>query len=72
MKTGVVAALGIALAWAALAVAQLWLSVFSGETFLKLTITAGILVVAIVLVTLAVREYVTNKDLKSRGFMDGD
>jgi hypothetical protein len=72
MKTGVVAALGIALAWAALAVAQLWLNVFSGEIFLKLTITAGILVVAIVLVTLAVREYVTNKDLKSRGFMDGD
>lgn len=72
MKAGVVAALGIALAWAVLALAQLWLGMLDADIFLKITITAGVLVVAIVIVLLVVREYLSGQDLKARGFIDGD
>jgi hypothetical protein len=72
VKAGVVAALGIALAWAALALAQLWLGVLDADIFFKITITAGVLVVAIVIVLLVVREHLSSQDLKARGFIDGD
>jgi hypothetical protein len=71
VKAGVVAALGIALAWAALALAQLWLGVLDADIFFKITITAGVLVV-MVIVLLVVREHLSSQDLKARGFIDGD
>ena len=54
------------------AVAQLWLGMLDADIFLKITITAGVLVVAIVIVLLVVREYLSSQDLKARGFIDGD
>lgn len=70
MKTGIIACLSITVAWALLFVAQLWAPLVSGEVFLKITMTAGVAVVLILIITLAIREYLTEKDLKSKGFID--
>lgn len=71
MKTGFLAALGIAVAWALLAIAQIWIQPVSAQVFLKLSITAGILIAIILVVTLAVREYFTEKKMRDNGFIDG-
>lgn len=71
MKTGFLAALGIAVAWALLAIAQIWIQPVSAQVFLKLSITAGILIAIIIVVTLAVREYFTEKKMRDNGFIDG-
>ena len=71
MKIGIISALGIALSWVVLALVQLWVQPLSADLFFKLTVTAGILVVVIVVVTLVVREYLSEKKLKQDGFIDG-
>jgi len=71
MKAGLFSALAIAVAWSLLAIVQLWLQPLSGEHFVKFTITAGILVAIILLVTLAAREYFSEKKMKEDGFIDG-
>ena len=71
MKFGIISSLTIAVAWGALAIAQLWFHPLSAETFIKISITAAILVAAILLVTFAVREYLSNKRLEKDGFIDG-
>lgn len=71
MKTGLLTALGIAVAWALLAIAQIWIQPVSAQVFVKLSITAGILIAIILVVTLAVREYFTEKKMRDNGFIDG-
>lgn len=70
MKIGIITCLSIAVAWALLAVVQLWFQIISGAVFLKLSITAGVAVIIILIVTLAIREYLTDKEMKSKGFID--
>lgn len=70
MKYGVISALFVAVSWALLAILQLWFSIFEAGVFFKLTMTAAILVVIIVIVTLVIREYLTDKQLKKDGFLD--
>jgi hypothetical protein len=38
--------------------------------FLKLSATAGLVVAIVLVVTLAIREYLTDKEMKSKGFID--
>lgn len=71
MKLGVVSALLIAVVWCLLALAQLWVQIFSVEIFFKISVTAGILLALIVVVTLVVREYLSEQKLKEDGFIDG-
>lgn len=71
MKLGVIAGLVIGLGWVFLALVQLWFSPLSNELFFKLSVTAGVLLVAVVVVTLVVREYLSEKKLKQDGFIDG-
>lgn len=71
MKTGFLTALCIAVAWALLAIAQLWIQPVSAQVFVKLSITAGILIAIILVVTLAVREYFSEKKMRDNGFIDG-
>lgn len=70
MKYGVFSALLITVIWAVLALGQLWTGWLSAEVFTKLTITCGVLVGVIVLVTLVIREYLSEKKLKEDGFID--
>ncbi|HCK29381.1 hypothetical protein [Acinetobacter ursingii] len=70
MKYGVISALFISILWSVLAILQLWFSILDIDVFLKLTVTAGILLVIIVIVTLVIREYLSDKQLKKEGFLD--
>ncbi|MFY9259528.1 MAG: hypothetical protein WAO71_03365 [Gallionella sp.] len=70
MKIGIITCLSISIAWACLAIAQLWFQIVSSEAFLKLSITAGIAVVVVLIVTLTIREYLTDKEMKAKGFID--
>lgn len=70
MKTGIIICLVVAVLWSIAALLQIWLPLFSAETFIKLTISAVVIIAIVLVVTLALREYVTSKDLKSKGFID--
>lgn len=70
MKYGVISALFISILWSILAILQLWFSILDTDVFVKLTVTAGILLVIIVIVTLVIREYLSDKQLKKDGFLD--
>lgn len=70
MKYGVISALFISILWSVLAILQLWFSILDTDVFVKLTVTAGILLVIIVIVTLVIREYLSDKQLKKDGFLD--
>ena len=71
MKLGVISSLVIVVAWAALAIAQLWIQPLSAEVFLKISLTAGVLLGLTVLVSLVIREYLSEKKMKKDGFIDG-
>jgi hypothetical protein len=70
MKIGIIACLTITILWVLLAISQLWFDVVSAEIFSKLTVTAGILVAAILVVTLGIREYLSEKEMKSKDFIN--
>lgn len=70
MKYGVFSALFISILWGVLAIVQLWFEPLSIEVFTKVTVTAAILVVIIVIATLVIREYLSDQKLKKDGFID--
>ncbi len=70
MKLGIIAALSISVGWVLLAIAQLWMTPMTAETFMKVTVTAGLLVCVIVIVTLTAREYLSERKMKDKGFID--
>ncbi len=70
VKIGVTICLGVAVLWSIMALLQLWTPVFSADIFIKLTISAAVIVAIVLVVTLAMREYLSNKELKSKGFID--
>lgn len=71
MKLGLISGLAVAVLWGALAIAQLWWAPLDGPTFMKVSVTAAIVEAMIVVVTLALREYLSDKRLKEDGFLDG-
>ena len=64
MKYGVFSALIISVLWGLLAIAQLWFELLSVEVFTKITVTVAILEAIIIIATLVIREYLTDKKLK--------
>ena len=70
MEYGIFSALNILIYGRCFSIAQLLFKLLSVEVFAKLTLTAGILVVIIVLTTLVIREYFSEKKLKKYGFID--
>jgi membrane protein implicated in regulation of membrane protease activity len=70
MRGAALAGLALVCLWSALAILQLWFAVVSGETFFKLTATAGILLALIVVAALVTREYVREADLKNKEYLD--
>ncbi|CAH1386658.1 hypothetical protein [Candidatus Nitrotoga sp. M5] len=70
MKLGIITCLSIAVVWALLALVQLWFQIISSDVFLKLSITAGVAVTIVLTVTLTIRECLTDKEMKSKGFID--
>ena len=70
MKYGIGICLFIVVAWAVLALLQLWFSVMSAAVFSKITISALVIAGVVLLVTLGIREYLSDKELKDKGFID--
>ncbi|MEG0342415.1 hypothetical protein ACK2M2_08225 [Acinetobacter sp. TY1] len=70
MEYGIFSALNILIYGRCFSIAQLLFKLLSVEVFAKLTLTAGILVVIIVITTLVIREYFSEKKLKKYGFID--
>ena len=64
------AALIIAIIYMVLFVLNIWTSIFDVELFFKLTVTFGVVLMAIVAVFLVVRELSTDKKLKKDKYMD--
>lgn len=71
MKLGVISALAVTVLWSLLALGQLWFSPLSAELFVRITVSAALIVAVIVIITLVVREYLSEKRLKDQGFIDG-
>ena len=70
MKIGVGICLIIVVLWAGVALLQLWFSWLAIDVFIKLSISAIVIIAAVLLVSLGIREYLTDKDLKAKGFID--
>lgn len=70
MKLGIFIGLGLFSAWAVMAIIQLWFEPLSAEIFIKLTVTAGVIESVVLIVTLVIREYRSEKELKSKGYLD--
>lgn len=70
MRVGVIIGLGLFVAWALLALVQLWFTPLSAEVFVKLTVTAAVIETVVIIVTLVLREYRSEKELKSKGYLD--
>lgn len=66
MEYGIFSALNILIYGRCFSIAQLLFKLLCVELFAKLTLTAGILVVIIVITTLVIREYLSEKQLKKR------
>ena len=70
MEYGIFSALNILIYGRCFSIAQLLFKLLSVEVFAKLTLSAEILVVIIVITTLVIREYFSEKKLKKYGFID--
>lgn len=71
MKVGVILCCLIAVAWVALALAQLWFMPLDAALFIKISITAGLLFIVVLVLSLVLREYLTDRKLKDSGHLDG-
>lgn len=70
MKYGIAICLSIVIFWGVLALLQLWFALFSADVFVKLTISAVIIAAIVLVVTLGVREYLSEKKLRQSGYID--
>lgn len=71
MKTGIIVCSVIAVAWVMLALVQLWFAPLTAGMFLKISITAGLLFTVVLVISLVIREYLSEKKLKDSGHLDG-
>ncbi len=60
----------ILVAYAVFALVWLWGESISWETFVKTSITAGVIVVAVLGVALLYREYIEEKSMKEEKYLD--
>lgn len=70
MKYGVGICLTIVVLWAVLALLQLWFAILSVAVFSKITLSALVIAGVVLLVTLGIREYLSDKALKAKGYID--
>jgi len=70
VKIGALLCALIVIGWVGLAIAQLWFTVFTAVIFTKITVTAGLLFIVVLGISLALREYISEKKQKDQGFID--
>jgi membrane protein CcdC involved in cytochrome C biogenesis len=71
MRTGIIICIAIGILWAVIALIQLWFTPMDGDTFMKISITLGLIFVVVLVVTLVIREYLSEKQMKKDGYIDG-
>lgn len=70
MKITTVISLTTIVLWALLTITQVWVELVSGAVYLKITLSAAIIVVVSLLVGLAVNDYHSEKKMKDDGYLD--
>ncbi|CAG0996914.1 hypothetical protein MTYP_02614 [Methylophilaceae bacterium] len=70
MKIAAIISITVIIAWALLTILQVWIEVVSGAVYLKLSMTAGIIVIVSMVIGLAVKDYLSEKKMKDDGFID--
>lgn len=70
MKYGSIICTGLFVLGVALSLIQLWLTPLSPELFFKLIVTIGAFFVVALGITLVCREYVSDKEMKKKGYID--
>ncbi|MEH6688941.1 MAG: hypothetical protein V7693_16965 [Halopseudomonas sabulinigri] len=70
MKLGAIICLLLFVAGGALSIFQIWFAPLSADAFFKVLITQGILFIISLGITLVTREYLQDKELRKKGFID--
>ncbi len=70
MKIGIITCLSIVTLWAICGLLQLWINIMPAAIFIKLSITCAVIAVICLIITLAVREYSSDKTMKENGYLD--
>lgn len=70
MKTSALVALGLFIVWTLLSIVQLWGNVLESTIYWKITITIGMVAIAVVSGGLIYREYVEEEKMKKEGYID--
>ena len=70
MKVGYIICSLLLIILAVLSLAQLWLNFISSALFIKLSITFIILFIVCLVITLVVKDYKTEQELKDKGYID--
>ena len=70
MKKSAMIALGIFVVWVGITIMQLWNEIFALDTYWKLTLTLGLILVAVVVGGLIYREYIEESDMRKEGYID--
>ncbi|SHO80505.1 hypothetical protein MNB_SV-15-1373 [hydrothermal vent metagenome] len=56
--------------WVLLTITIIWFDVISSLTYIKISITIGIIIIAIILISLAIKEYGSEKSLREHNYLD--
>lgn len=70
MKVGAIICSALAVIWVILALLQLWFGIFSMGVFVKISISAGLVFVIVLVLSLVIREYINDKAMKKDGYID--
>lgn len=70
MKLASIITIGILVTWVILAILDMWFDIMPWAVFIKLTITLGLLAVVTLIIAIAKREYVDEKELKKDKYID--
>lgn len=70
MKYGSLVCTGLFILGVVLSLIQLWASPFSVELFWKLIVTIGAFFIVALVITLVFKEYLSEKEMKKKGFID--
>ena len=70
MKLASIITIGLLVIWVSMAILDMWFDIVSWDVFIKLTITLGLLAVVALIIAIAKREYVDEKELKKDKYID--
>lgn len=70
MKFASLLCIGLLVIWTLIAIVDMWFNIIATTTFIKLTVTFGLLMVVALAIALARREYVDEQQLRKDKYLD--